>query len=83
MRSSGFVPELDALGPHPQGAPVGRARRRRLLNLGEVGEAVAQRRQVLDRLALARDDGLQLVEEVALGEELLGEGPVGELAPCP
>ena len=76
----GFAPELDRLGADAQGAPVLGAGRRRLLDLGQVREAVAEAVEVVDRLALAGDDRLQLVQEVALVEELLGEGALGQLA---
>ena len=78
MRSSASLQSSIVRGPHPQGAPVLGAGRRRLLDLGQVGEAVAELVEVVDRLALAGDDGLQLVERVALGEELLGQGALGE-----
>jgi hypothetical protein len=38
-------------------------------------EPIAQRLEILDRLALARDDRLPAMRDVALVEELLGQRP--------
>ena len=74
----GFAPELDRLGADAERAPVLGAGRGGLLDLGQVGEAGAQLADIVDRLALPRDDRLQLVGEVPLGEQLLGQRPLGE-----
>ncbi len=64
-------PELDEVGGHAKRAPVVGEGGRGLLHLDQVPEPIAQRLDVFDRLTLSRDDGLQLVGEVALGEQLL------------
>jgi AcrR family transcriptional regulator len=73
-----FAPELDRLGADAESAPILGAGRSGFLDFGQVGEASADLVEVVDRLSLTRDDRLQLVSGVALGEELLGQRALGQ-----
>ncbi len=75
----GLPPELDRFGDDADRAPIGRALRRRLEHVHEVGVAVAQRLEILDRLALTGDERLHAVGERALGEQLLCQGALRDL----
>src|SRR3954471_23643231 len=79
----GFAPELDPLGHDSDRAPVLRALDRLLGHLRPHAiKAFAQRLVRLDRLALPRDDRLQLVIARPAREQLLGQRPLGDLSPA-
>lgn len=61
-----FAPQLDRARLHAKRTPVFRAGRGGLLSLGEMREPGTQRGEILDRLALAGERGLELVQQVTL-----------------
>ena len=77
-----LAPRLDRIRVDPQCTPVLRARRHGLLHISQMPEPVSQRSEIVDPLALARNDGLEAVSEVALREQLLGKGALRQHRPA-
>jgi len=73
-----FIPELKRAWAHPHNPPICRARWRTPRRVSEMMVQGAHLLEIGDRLSLARDDGLELMGEIALRPELQGELPLAE-----